>query len=516
MEEKKGCLSLLFRALRRFVVCVLILILLSLGVFCGLFSQQLYHRFSLYPRQAAAWKKYAEQRQPVQLETGWNEYRGVMHSHSEISHDSLVTFPEIVDAMHEAHCSFIFMSDHVVEGKADYSLGWKGIHDGILFVRGFEMQEGFFPWGIPDDTVFSRDDAPAALAQQIRALGGILCLGHNEAMRPWEIPEIDGMEIYNIHTDMLDEMADKYTRIEMVKDILINYRAYGDQAFRGMFDSWVLTMVAQKWDEQSKYRKITAYAANDCHQNVGLRGFYTANDTLMLIDTGHDDPVKKIGEYKLNAFTRPLLRLFFGELTPDRQLFRIDLDPYARSSRFVNTHLLASELSEPALLDAIRAGRAFIAFNMIADAQGFAYIAEGGGKRVTMGESIALAPGLKLRAEAPLPCHFTLIRGGKKVASQDGNTFEYEITEPGKYRLEAALPMPGEMAIAGEDMQNNMAPWIITNPIEVTVPGAVPAMPTPASAAATEPVPLPPPLETAPSQSTTLREPEPRLEPLVL
>lgn len=502
MEEKKGCLSILFRLVRRFVCCLLILILLVLGIFCGFFSQQLYHRFSLYPRQAETWKHYAEQRHPVQLTTGWHEYRGVMHSHSEVSHDSLVTCPEIVDALHEAHCSFIFMSDHFVEGKADYSLGRKGVYDGILFVRGFEMQEGFFPWGLPDDTVFSAEDDPVKLAKRIRELGGILCLGHNEAMRPWEIPEIDGMEIYNIHTDLLDEMADKYSMVETIKDVLINYRAYGDQTLRGMFDPWVLALVTQKWDEQSKHRKITAYAANDCHQNVGLRGFYTGNDTLMLIDTGHDDPRKKIAEFKLNSVTKPLLRMLFGELTPNRQLFRIDMDPYARSSRFVNTHLLASELTEPALLDAIRAGRAFIAFNMLADAQGFAYIAEGGGKRVTMGESIPLSPGLKLRAESPLDCHFTLIRRGKKVVSQDGSVFEYEVTEPGKYRLEAALSMPGEATIVGEDILNNMAPWVITNPIEVVAANTAPAPPAPAP--------------DIPSQPTTLREPEPRLEPVVL
>ena len=472
MEEKKGCLSFLWRAIRRFLFCLLCLILLLGGLFCGFFSNQLYNRYSLYPRQAAAWKKYAEELQPVQLKTGWNEYRGVMHSHSEISHDSLVKFPEIVEYMHEARCDFIFMSDHFVDGKADYSLGWKGIHDGVLFIRGFEMQEGFFPWGLPDDTVFSQNDDPAELARRIRSLGGILCLGHNEEMRPWEIPEIDGMEIYNIHTDLKDEMADRYNKIETFKDLLINYRKYGDQALRGTFDAWILNRVVQKWDDMSKFRKISAYAANDCHQNVGIRGFYTENDTLMLLDTGHDDPARKSGEYKLNFATRPLLRLFFGELTPGKELFRIDLDPYVRSSRFVNTHFLAKELTEEALLDAVRVGRAFVAFNMLADAGGFAYIAESNGKQVTMGESIPLAPGLKLIAEAPLSCRFILIKKGKKVVSQDGKRFEFEVTEPGKYRLEAALAIPGEMMLIDDSTVNNMAPWIITNPIEVTAPAA--------------------------------------------
>ncbi len=467
MEEKKGCLPRLLHGIYRIFKWTLFLALMFFCVFCGAFAPQLYHRFSLYPRQAAAWKELALRRQPVQLKTGWTEFRGVVHSHSELSHDSLVTFPEIVEAMHKARCQFILLSDHFIDGKADYSLGWKGVHDGVLFVRGYEMQEGFFPWGIPDGTVFSREDDPPALAKRIREMGGILCLGHNEAMRPWEIPEIDAMEIYNIHTDFLDEMIDKYSRIETIKDFLINLPVYSDQTFRGIFDPWVLGMVAQKWDEQLKYRKITAVAANDCHQNVGLRGIYTGNDSLMLIDTGHQEPEKKIAEFRLNALTRPLLRWCFGELAPERQLFRIDLDPYERSSRFVNTHLLASELTEPALMDALRAGRAFVAFNMIGDAEGFAFVAEGGGKQVTMGESIRLSPGLKLRAESPLPCHFTLVKRGKAVTSQEGTAFEFDVSEPGKYRIEAALPIPGELTITGEEVLQNMAPWVITNPIEV-------------------------------------------------
>ena len=468
IKRRKGCLRL---AARWGCMSVLALLLLSAGLFFGAFAPQLYNRYFVYPRQAALWKEYAQKRQPVSLKNGWTEYRGVMHSHSMVSHDSEVQFPQIVEALHKAKCQFIFMTDHVVDGKADYSLGWKGIHDGVLFVRGFEMQEGFMPWGLPDNTVLSKSDEPAELAKRIREMGGVLAFGHNEAPRPWEIPEIDAMEIYNIHSDMIDNMVVKNSRIETVKDALLNFPAYPEQTFRGMFDPWLLAMFTQKWDEQNKHRKITGIAANDCHQNVGLRALYTPQDTLLLIDTGHSDPSKKIAEFRLNFITRTLLRVCFGKLEPGGQLFRVDLDPYERSSRFVNTHLLAKELTEPALLDAVRTGRAFIAFNMLADAEGFAYVAEGGGNRVTMGESITLSPDLKLRAEAPLNCKFTLIRNGRSVASQDGRTFEYAVSQPGKYRLDAAIPMPGEMTFAGDSYALNHAPWVITNPIEVLPQG---------------------------------------------
>ncbi|HNT87143.1 MAG TPA: hypothetical protein PKL84_04690, partial [Candidatus Hydrogenedentes bacterium] len=220
----------------------------------------------------------------------------------------------------------------------------------------------------------------------------------------------------------------------------------------------------------STYRKLTPIAANDCHQNVGVRAVYTAQDTLLILDTGHNDPEKKIREFRLNFLTRLPLRLLFGKLTPDKQLFRIDLDPYERSSRFVNTHLLAEELSEPALLDALRAGRSFIAFNLIADAEGFIFVAEDGATQVTLGERIALSPELTLRAASPLPCQFTLLRNGKSIASHDGDTFEFAVSQPGKYRIEAALPMPGEITYTGDGAAIGMAPWVLTNTIEVLAP----------------------------------------------
>ena len=466
-RSRKGCLRI---AARLGCLPLLLIALLLTGLFVGAFSQQLFNRYWLYPRWETLWREYDNTREPVALQTGWNEYRGVMHAHSHLSHDSEVTFPEIVEAMHKAECQFIFMTDHFVDGKADYSLGWKGIHDGVLFIRGYEMQEGFMPWGLPDDTVFSRSDEPEALATRIRELGGVLAIGHSEAPRPWEIPEIDAMEIYNIHTDMIFSMVNRAGRIETVKDVLLNSRAYPDQVFRGMFEIVSLVMLTQKWDELSKHRNITAIAANDCHQNVGMRGIYTAQNTLLLLDTGHNDPEKKIREFNLNVFTRFLLRLCFGKLEPDTELFRVDLDPYERSSRFVNTHLLAKELTEAALVEAVRSGRAFIAFNMIASAEGFAYIAESNGVQVTMGESIAFAPGMMLRAESPLPCQFSIVRNGNYIASQSGRFLEYEPTQPGKYRIEAALPMPMEITFSGAGASTHHAPWVITNYIDVFAP----------------------------------------------
>ncbi len=456
--------------LRLSVPTAFVLAVLLFGVFCGAFYIQLFHHFWLFPKQAALWKERAAERTPVALKTPWNEYRGVMHSHSEVSHDSEATVPEIAAALKAANCQFICMSDHYVDGKADYSLGQKGMVDDILFIRGFEMNDGLMPWGLPDNTVFTKDQPSAEVAKKVRDLGGVTSVSHAEAWRPWDIPQLDAMEIYNIHTDLIFKGLSRYSRDEVAKEFLMNFWSYGDQTLRYMSDEMVVMLLKQKWDQQSLHRKITAIAANDIHQNVGLRGVYTDHDTFLLLDTGHNDPAKCIKEFKLNFAGRVLLSACFGPLAPGKQLFRIDCDPYERSARFVNTHLLAKDLTERSIIDAIRQGRAFVAFNMIGDAGGFAYVAQGGDKQVTMGERINLTPDLKLRAESPLSCKFTLVRNGETVTTQEGKTFEFAVKDPGKYRVEAALKAVGALSpyLAWDS-------WVITNPIEVAAPSAAPA-----------------------------------------
>ncbi|MDX9976229.1 MAG: hypothetical protein RBU21_24855 [FCB group bacterium] len=432
-------------AFRAAVAVVLILAV----VFVIVFWSALRHRFVDFPRQAKGWEKVRESRQEVALDDGWTEYRGVCHSHSELSHDSEVPFPEVLEAAKQADVSFLFMSDHCTDSKADYSKQWKGLHDGILFVRGFEMKEGFMPWGLPDDTVLDSRTEPAELAAQIEKAGGLLFFAHTEEPREWQLPELDGMEIYNIHTDFKNVGWG-----QLLPDILLSYRSYPDQVIRTVYEHQ--TDILKNWDELNRSRKITGIGANDCHQNNGVRAFYTDRDTVSIQTTAPDSELK---ELKLNFLTRTLFRLFPGPLTPGTQIFRVDLDPYERFIRFTNTHMLAKELTEPALLDALKQGRVFVAFDMIADARGFVFLAEAAdGTKAVMGESIPQSPGLKLKASAPYEVRFTLIRNGLVEAEETGRTFEFVPQKPGKYRIEADLNVNGEWV-----------DWLFTNPLEVAM-----------------------------------------------
>lgn len=431
----------------RFAAAIL---LVAIAATAYIFSGAVYRHLVVFPREARDWESIRASRTSVELDDGWDEYRGICHSHSELSHDSEVPFPEILAAAKEADIRFICMSDHPQDGKADFSKGWKGEHDGVLFVRGFEMKYGFMPWGLPDDTILDAGAPPDDLAARIESLGGVLFFAHSEEEREWDLPQLDGMEIYNIHTDLKQRGSDGL--LGLLPDILVSQGAYPDHVMRLIFTPQ--TAILKRWDDLNKIRPIAGIAGNDCHQNNGVRGYVTENDTLLLRKTSDDD----IGEVPLNAVTKALLSMAFGPLTPGSMLFRMDLDPYVRSIRFVNTHVLVTgALNEASLLDALRRGRSFIAFDMIADARGFVFLAECQGDKAVMGEARPFRPGMQLKAESPYEVQFTLLRDGEKVQEEVGRRLAFMPETPGNYRVEARLLVNGVWV-----------PWIYTNPIRLT------------------------------------------------
>lgn len=441
-EKRSGCLR---AVLRWGVRLVLILVLLAGLAFGIVFRGALYNRFRAFPAEARAWDELRAQSQPVQLDDGYQDFRGVLHSHSHFSHDCQVPFEEILQVLKDTGRDFICMSDHCHEGKADFGVQWSGIHDGVLFLPGYEMSSGFMPWGLPKDTVLDCRKDLDALAQEIEDLGGLLFFAHTEEDRRWDLPQLVGMEIYNIHTDFKDEKL-----AGLIPDLLLNLGAYPDLTFRLIFDEQ--TAILARWDELNKTRNITGIAANDCHQNNGIVITYTEDGTLLVSNTSPKD----MAEYKLNFFTRLLARVVFGPLEPGRVLFHFQPDPYEVMTNYVSTHLLMSELREEAVLDALAVGRAFVCFDAIADGTGFTVVARNGAGRAAIGETLPFAAGTEIAGASPIPCRFTVLKHGEPVHEQEGREFTWQPDGPGKYRVEARLNIRGEWV-----------PWVYTNPLEL-------------------------------------------------
>jgi hypothetical protein len=164
----------------------------------------------------------------------------------------------------------------------------------------------------------------------------------------------------------------------------------------------------------------------------------------------------------LDAAVVPVLQALRQDKKAGDVLFQLRLDPYEISFRHVGTHLLLTEFSEKAVWEALEAGRAFVAFDWLADATGFDFAALSGARRQEMGSRLTFEDGLKIRAQAPLPVQWKLLRNGKVVAQATGRRLEISVREPGNYRAEAWLKVAGEDTI-----------WIVSNPLYIR-----PARPT--------------------------------------
>ncbi len=446
-QQKRRPIRFVLRWTFRLLVLACVLAVVGMGYWL---RDGLHNRFTVYPEQAKAMEALRAQFQPVSLDDGWNEYRGIVHSHSHLSHDSDVPFEEILQVLKDLNMDFILMSDHCDENKGDYSKQWRGIHEGKLFVPGFEMSNGFMPSFLPAETVLQKDKEPKALAQEIGDKGGLLFYVHCEEPRDWEMPQLNGMELYNIHADFKDlDMA------ALIPDILCNLGPHHEQLMRSMY-KFRPEMFA-RWDELNRTRKITGFGGNDCHQNTGFRGIYEqredGGDVLRIEDTSPDT----LKEFKLNFLTRGLLRFFAGPLENGKKLFHVQLDPYMLMGKYVNTHVIARDLSEESIKEAFQKGRAYMGFTMLADCRGFVYFAQDGqGAKAVMGESMPLGPEVRLRAAAPLPCRFIVRKDGEVVHTQEGRDVEYQPLAPGNYRVEAEL-----------DVQGQWIPWIYANPIAI-------------------------------------------------
>ncbi|MCI0335282.1 MAG: hypothetical protein L0228_18895 [Planctomycetes bacterium] len=159
---------------------------------------------------------------------------------------------------------------------------------------------------------------------------------------------------------------------------------------------------------------------------------------------------------KLDPKRFPPVKLLTAGRKPGDLILDVDLDPYVRSFRHVSTHILLQEVNEEEVRHALSVGRAYVAFDWLADPTGFVYRAEHDSNHWPMGSEVPFAEGLRLRAEAPLEGRFKLIRDGEMVLSETGSAVDFLVERPGVYRVEVWLKL------AGEDR-----PWILTNPFYV-------------------------------------------------
>lgn len=376
------------------------------------------------------------------------DYRANLHVHSAFSHDSRGKIDEIVAAAKAAGTSVLMFTEHPASHYDVFLDGHQGMRDGVLLIPGAETN-GLLVY--PRQSIKQFDSIkPQDLSDLVRGRDGLTFLSHLEERLDWQLQGLTGVEIYNTHADVKNEkrlLSSMKNPLWLLKTAEL-IRRYPQEAFSSLQD--YPADYLKRWDELCAIAPHAGVSANDSHQNIGLT-IRLAEGNKVRLDDALGEQLLMLEAAAFSAFS-PIP----DEAKVGDTLFQLRLDPYEFSLRHVGTHLLLSELSQPAVWQALNQGRAFVAFDWIADATGFDFAAQTPGARYEMGSNVHLSDGLKLSGHAPLKGHWKLFRSGRLVNESDGSTFDDPVVEPGNYRVELWLN------VAGEDRL-----WILSNPVYV-------------------------------------------------
>lgn len=291
-----------------------------------------------------------------------------------------------------------------------YSKSPRGLVGGTLFVAGAEFQknDGVTLITFPLSEKFAPSASWAENLKRLKAMGAAVFGAHIEFSRPEQLAELDGIEAANLH-----EMALERNKASLIWTYI---RAWAPW-------NWNLAFIVNKaghlkvWGslEDKTDRAIPAFAGSDTHDGFRLWG-----------------------------------------------LFGPKLASYDRTFRIVTTHAWAKELTEEAIVEALRHGRGYFAFEIFGPSDGFRFYLSNGTNFYLPGDTATLEKNVSLSVELPRShknAVVRVIRNGKQYAqfkqlSSDATLLRIQqIIEPGIYRVE---------------ITNGGKPWIYSNAIRVT------------------------------------------------
>lgn len=393
-------------------------------------------------------QSFAADRRPVELDSGYRDFRAVLHAHSHFSHDSRGQIDEIVAGAKAAGVDAILFSEHPADHYDYFTDGHRGVRDGVLLIPGAETG-GFLAY--PTASIQQeKTETPQEFANLVRRGDGMIFLCHLEERMDWEVSGLTGSEIYNTHADVMSEtkfLASLRSPFGIL-GLMPAVQQYPQEAFGAILD--YPADYLKRYDELCQIAPHTGVAGNDSHHNQGVRATLQEDGKVLIEDLLG----KKVAE--LDPAKVSLLKPLAANKQPGDIVLEFDLDPYERSFRHVSTHLLMPELNEQEVWSALRAGRAYVAFDWFCDPTGFVFQGVRDGERYPLGSEVTGPEGLKLQVAAPLPGIVKIIRNGQVIREDRARRLDFDVADEGVYRAEVWLNVAGELR-----------PWILSNPIYV-------------------------------------------------
>jgi hypothetical protein len=392
------------------------------------------------------------------------DVRCVFHAHSRLSHDSIGTEAQIVAGAKAARVRAVFMTEHPTPDRKWSTEGLRGEKDGVLFVSGAELSDGLLVWR-SEGKEWTPDMPARPALESLKGSNAVAFVAHPEQRvedKDWDLPPFAGMEIYNSHADAVDNDFEKVLStvrnenpVRMLSRVN-TLKKYPREAFASIFDEQ--TEVLKRWDRLNagflgSKRRVVGIAGNDSHQNVGF-SIEAGQDTLIIKDA--------LGKVIKETPQKNVPLLLLGPVSPGGSVLAHTFDPYDVSFNYVSTHVLAKgssgqEVTEDALFDAVLKGRAYVAFDWMADPSGFRYFGTAKNQAVEMGSDVRTKDRPTLTVRPNMSCQIRLLRNGQEVQRVEGAELAFQAREPGVYRAEAWVEIAGQMR-----------PWVYTNPIYVT------------------------------------------------
>ena len=336
------------------------------------------------------------------IDDGYEDYVGVMHIHTTYSHDAHGTLEEAIRAANAQHLDYIIVTEHnnlrpLREGKQ----GW---HGGTLVLIGMEISAKgghYLALNVTDEVDRERLTTQAVI-DEVNRQGGFGFIAHpyfeQRRWTDWSVSGFTGIEAYNVAHDTLDE--------NRMRLILWTLASTPEAFYLSLIDRPYDPLTT--WDALiPRHKRVVGIGAADAHQ-INVLG--------------------------------------------------IKFAPYDIMFRLIRTHVLAplTTLTPDGVYDALRAGHAYFAIELIAPAKGFAFAAyRGKALAGIMGDEVLFTPDLTLKVVVPSPAEVILFKDGTPIKGERSQALDVPVDTPGVYRIEVT---------------HHGKPWIFSNPIYVRPP----------------------------------------------
>ena len=431
----------LFKFLKYLLLIAVSIVVIALAWF---FAKPLWYHFVTYPRLQESVEEFKLLRKEPLPKTNLNVYRGIMHMHSYLSHDSEGTLFDLIPAAKKNGIDFLFLTDHPNYQLDTFPKGYHGYYNGVLIESGSE-KHGYVTWPL-DSVVIDLKTNPDTIVKNVVENGGLMFFSHTEEKRNWGNPYYQGMEMYNFHTDTKDEKT-----LPQIFNFIVNGKKYRIWALRQMFDEQ--TRILTRWDSLNNYRHMVGFAAEDTHENQNFRARYIADRRVELLGPN----CNVIDTVNVNF----LNRWMFSKPDENGWIFKWMIDTYMEGFDYVTNYVFADTLSSQSLANHLKKGNNYVAFKTLGDAKGFNFFASDSDNQTSgiMGDSIKVSKVKSINALTPLPGQFRLIHNGKTIKTSEIDSYEFAFNGPlekGAYRVEVHVKLAG-----------NYVPWIYSNPVYI-------------------------------------------------